>query len=873
MYANIVQLKMRGALGLLAALLAAALAVSVASAAPGDHHANLDFNLDSSNSDASGITYDGMYVRVVDDDDQKVYAYSLDGTYVPAQNLNLDSGNDRARGFTYDGTHLQVVEAGSNFMYTYRLDGTFVSLFPIHADNSDPYGIAYDGTYLRVVDRQDTKVYTYSLDGTYVPAQNLDLDSDNTDPRGIAYDGTYLRVVDQQDTKVYTYSLDGTYVPAQNLDLDSDNSHASGIIGTATYLRVVDRNDNKVYTYEGLAASTTNYGLSDDVEYQVGFSATVVAYDDWRCARSETGNMLRINNVRLTLHGFCAQPKDADGIEVEIHLGPAAEYADLEQLANVTGEWWYVETGLPANLNYRIYSDNDPIGFSEERGGLEDSDRLGFATHAKTIEDADCAEEADGEGFACDRQKLTALSTGDDAVLLIALTEDNTITSADTPEAPDSPSLSRSADYTEATLQWELYDAVTQYEIERLTAVQVSVSDAARIEYGDPAIYRVTGTQAGIDEYVDSTVESNRTYQYRIRARGTDGDSWSDWSDYAYTGAKPGVEIEPPGNLELDRDAESVMVSWTAPVDEFDNYTLQRQEMVVVQDSTFFANVITLGGNDWLPGSSTTYTDTNIIPTQIYEYRIAAVRDDQVGTYSDWFRVGPPNTSLGESPSNFKFLSSRVLDDRREFWMAWDDVPGSDDYEVQLLLYDVASGGQSMEERIVTDSTYFHTSYGRVGLRVRGRKLDTVICDSSPDDRCLTEWTGWYEVRFTPTVTIPSPVKADDTADASIMALRTDTEELLEAVLEPAGGTVDGAQVIQFLVVVTAVLVGGGCVALSWRRGMAPLGVGMGAAIMILVLFVGYRLFGTPLAWAVAAQALVAVAGLFALVRQTGVFR
>ena len=59
----------------------------------------------------------------------------------------------------------------------------------------------------------------------------------------------------------------------------------------------------------------------------------------------------------------------------------------------------------------------------------------------------------------------------------------------------------------------------------------------------------------------------------------------------------------------------------------------------------------------------------------------------------------------------------------------------------------------------------------------------------------------------------------------------------------------------------------------GWQRGMASLGVGMGAAILILILFVGYRLFGTPLAWPVAAQALVAVAGLYALVRQTGVFR
>ena len=54
---------------------------------------------------------------------------------------------------------------------------------------------------------------------------------------------------------------------------------------------------------------------------------------------------------------------------------------------------------------------------------------------------------------------------------------------------------------------------------------------------------------------------------------------------------------------------------------------------------------------------------------------------------------------------------------------------------------------------------------------------------------------------------------------------------------------------------------------------MAALGGGIGAAILILILFVGYRLFGTPLAWPVAAQALVAVSGIYALVRQTGVFR
>ena len=58
-----------------------------------------------------------------------------------------------------------------------------------------------------------------------------------------------------------------------------------------------------------------------------------------------------------------------------------------------------------------------------------------------------------------------------------------------------------------------------------------------------------------------------------------------------------------------------------------------------------------------------------------------------------------------------------------------------------------------------------------------------------------------------------------------------------------------------------------------WRGGMASLGVGMGAAVLVLVLFAGYRLFGTNLAWAIGAQALVAASGLYALVRQLGVLR
>ena len=61
-----------------------------------------------------------------------------------------------------------------------------------------------------------------------------------------------------------------------------------------------------------------------------------------------------------------------------------------------------------------------------------------------------------------------------------------------------------------------------------------------------------------------------------------------------------------------------------------------------------------------------------------------------------------------------------------------DPVPTVDDYEVQVLTFDLMTGGQTTETRIVTDPTFFQTSFGRVGLRVRGRKLDADICSTSP---------------------------------------------------------------------------------------------------------------------------------------------
>ena len=853
------------------AVLAVALALPAAHADPGDHVPNQDFNLATANQDPQGITWDGTHFQVADWVDDAIYAYTAAGSFVGS--FNLANGSN-PRGLTWRAPLLYVVDWGG-FVRAYTISGTHMTAagFNLATANANAAGIAWDGTYFRVVDVNDNVVYTYTADGTYMPDADFDLAVNNDAPTGITWDNPFYAVADSTDNLAYTYAASGAHVSAMTVTLASSNTAAKGLSWGTPYLRVVDDNASKVFTYEEATDPD-----DDEVGYSASFSSAVTAHGNWKCVQKSTGQAFTVNNARLTVHGFCAQASGS-GMEVEVHVAATTTFADFATFADATGRWWYIESGLTDDASNRVYDDtpiveSGAIAFAEELGGLDTSNRLGFATKAKAVTDDDCLE-AENEGFRCDTAHLTNLTTSDTALFWIGTSNANTITLADEPTVPETVLVSRNADYTSATVTWELRDAVTLYQVERLTAVAVDVADASRIEYGDPVTTEIEGTQAGIDEHTDTGLEAHRTYQYRVRARGADSTSWSDWSEYVFSGAKPGVDLQPPGNLELDRDAASVIASWTAPEGSFAGYTLQRQELLQIEGSTFFGNIATLGGM-WIAASDTMYTDDSIIPTQTYEYRVAAVLDDLVGAYSDWFRVGPPVTSLGAAPGEFALIEDRrgtqLYDERRQFWMGWADVAGADDYELQVVSYALA-GGQSTDTRIVTDPLFFHTTYSLVFLRVRGRTLDADACSAAADDRCVTEWSAWYRVPFTPAIAIEAPPVVDDTADTSIMDTREETKTMLEEVLGEAGTTVDGGVVLQFGVVVGAMVLGGLSVSLGWRRGMAPLGVGMGCAICILVLFAGYRLWGTPIAWAIAAQAVVAVAGIVALVKQTGVLQ
>ena len=683
----------------------------------------------------------------------------------------------------------------------------------------------------------------FVLGGAIHAQTNLDfnLATENSAAYGIAWDGTNFWVVDYPDAKVYAYDSSGVHVPELDFDLATENGHAYGIGWDGTKFWVTDLDDEKVYAYDssGVHSPGLDFDLSTDNSnpYGIGWDGT---------------NFFVVDRNDRKVYAY-----DSSGVHV-----PELDFDLRGETVNPNSIAW-------DGTKFFVVDRNDGrTVYAYDSSGV----------HAPGLDFQLAGGNSHAYGIAWDGTKLWVNDLNDRKVY--AYDFERVGPSSGTPGTPETAVASRSGDYTEVTITWSLLYRARTYEIRRATAFAVSSGDVQRIEYGDDISFFAKGLVTGREAYTDNTVEVGKTYQYRIRALSTES---GPWSDYFYSGALSPLDLESPSNVAVSREHDNteVTVSWTAPEGDFDNYTIQRQELVVVEGSTLFGNRVSLGSGTWLPGSTTSYTDSSILPGQTYEYRVAAVKNDVVGDYTEsWVRSSPVRTSLGSAPRNFGFDEStdRLLDDRREFWMVWDALDGADDYDVEVMVANVAQGTRTMEHYIVTDPTAFRTSYGRQYVRVRGRKHDDQLCGDGDGtletgEYCPSEWTIWYDVRFTPKVSIDTPALVDDTADASIMELRENATEAIEGSLGAAGAPVDAGIVLQFLSVLVATVLGGISIAVAWRVGMAPLGVGMGFAITVLVLFTAYRLFGIPLAWPVAIQVVLACAGAFAVVRQTGVFR
>ena len=835
------------------------------------------FKLNADNTGAGGIAWDGTFLWVLDTSDEKVYSYDSSGSYRGSFDL-VSSGSytQTPRGITWDGTYLRVVDSSTDLVYAYDSSGSLVSSFSLDSANSSAEGITWDGTYLRVVDYGDDQVYSYDASGSYVSDQDFNVGTaTNPYPTGIAWDGTNLRVVDRITDQVYSYDASGSHLSDQDFDLlNVSNSH--GITWDGTHLRVVDSGTDQVYSFDSSwsyqssfsldSANTAPYGITwDGTHLRVVDSSTdkVYAYD----SSGSYVSSFSLDSANTNPYGITW-----DGT----YLRVVDSYRDKVYAYDSSGIHWY-------DQDFSLVSANtNPGGITWDGTYLrvvDYTDRKVYAYNSsgEHVSDQDfslVSVNTNPQGIMWDGTYLRVVDPTYDKVYAY----DSLRVISGTADSPTGLAASRSDDFGTVILSWEATEnLVSEYEIERLEATAVSAGDSQRLEYGNLEKFTVRGLFPGVAQYADTTVSARSTYQYRIRAQGAE-DSWSEWSSYVFSGQKPDFAIDAPSNVALARspDNTSVTVSWTAPQGDFTHYTLQRQELVVAQGSSFFANTVTFPATSgtWLPKDSTSYLDSSILPGRIYEYRVAAVQEDVVGDYTDWSRTTSFETGFGEAPERFRKTSEVIRNDRAEYWLEWQKVDGADDYELDLVVFDPTTGRRSLRQGIVvTDPTYFSTAYGRSEYRVRGRKQDASLCGSGAGDRCLTPWSGWLSQGFVArqrTVGQPTSLETPPTPEASTLELRASLDAALEESLAPAGLSFDPGGIINFVWLAFGAVVAGLVYDDGRRQGMAPFAFAVAVTFYVIYLWLGVRLVDLPQTWGVMALVVILVGGGVATAKSLG---
>ena len=166
------------------------------------------------NRNGYGLWSDGTTMWVADNDDAKLYAYTLStGARESAKDIALDSANANPTGVWSNGTTIWVADNEDDKLYAYALSGGTRDTdkeFNLHSDNDNPQSVWSDKTTVWVSDFVDGKLYAYALsDGTRATAKEFALHASHPVPLGIWSDGTTIWVGNLADDGLYAYALSG----------------------------------------------------------------------------------------------------------------------------------------------------------------------------------------------------------------------------------------------------------------------------------------------------------------------------------------------------------------------------------------------------------------------------------------------------------------------------------------------------------------------------------------------------------------------------------------------------------------------------------------------------------------------------------------
>ena len=174
---------------------------------------------------------------------EKVYRYTLDGTYLDSFDVSAQS--DNAVGATSDGNNIWIIDLYHDEVYKYTMTGTYVNSFNISSQLTGGRGLGCDDMYIYV--GKSGKVWRYLHDGTYVDNKTMERTGEGY---GLGVADNYL----------YESSRGGTPLPAEYgcviLSLKYDSN-------TAFHYDITGLDEGTLYHFRAIANNSigTSYGI------------------------------------------------------------------------------------------------------------------------------------------------------------------------------------------------------------------------------------------------------------------------------------------------------------------------------------------------------------------------------------------------------------------------------------------------------------------------------------------------------------------------------------------------------------------------------------------------------------------------------------
>ena len=213
--------------------------------------------LDASNGNPTGLAHANDMLFVVDDFDDKVYAYTTSGGRDADADFDLDDANGSPSGIVFANDRFLVVDSLDDKVYAYGRSGErdASSDFDLASANGAPRGIAATDDTIHVVDYWDEKVYVYRTTGERVASSDFDLASPNSHPAGMTHANGALYVLDSIDDSAYAYATSGERDVDNEFDLNASNSSPTGMAHGNGSFFVVDSTADQLFVYSGGGAT------------------------------------------------------------------------------------------------------------------------------------------------------------------------------------------------------------------------------------------------------------------------------------------------------------------------------------------------------------------------------------------------------------------------------------------------------------------------------------------------------------------------------------------------------------------------------------------------------------------------------------------